>query len=238
MAAALAVALLVAAAAPARAMDARAVFERAKGAVVVVVAYDSRGKARALGTGFYVGSGGLVATNFHVIHEAASLKIRHDGDDLGDVKEVRAVDEAHDLALLRVALRGEPLELVDGQAPVGTDVVAIGTPKGLEQTLSTGVISGVRYFDPMETGRRSHYYQITAPISPGSSGGPVLDEFGRVLGVSTFIMLGGQNLNFAIPAKYVTELMGKRGSSGIVLDPDTSVSIEKDESGTIHIFSK
>ncbi len=83
---------------------------------------------------------------------------------------------------------------------VGSRVYAIGTPEGLDRTLSEGIISGLR---PVEGG---HYLQITAPISPGSSGGGLFDEEGRLIGLTSFYMAEGQQLNFAVPVEWVDGL--------------------------------
>ena len=90
---------------------------------------------------------------------------------------------------------------------MGDTVFAVGNPQGLEGTFSQGIVSGIRQFDA------DSLLQITAPISPGSSGGPVVDSEGKVVGVAVATFKGGQNLNFAIPAKYVDELLQKAGKS-------------------------
>ena len=237
---ALALALVLAALVPvsARAMDAQAVFAKAKDSVVVVVGMNAYNKPEKFGSGFIVGDGRLVVTNYHVVDGVSGIKIKTGDGTILDVDEIRAVDRTHDLALLEIPTRGPALELAMEHPAVGQEVVAIGNPVGLERTLSTGVVSGLRKFDPFDRGTRIQVYQITAPISRGSSGGPVLDDQGRVLGVSTFLMDGGQNLNFAIPAMRVGRLMGRREDKGVPLQPQKSLGIEKDASGAIHIFSK
>ncbi len=234
--AAVVLALLLFAPALAGAMDAQAVFAKAKDSVVVVVGMNAYNKPEKFGSGFIVGDGRLVVTNYHVVDGASGIKIKTGDGTIMDVDEIRAVDRTHDLALLEVSRRGPALELAPGLPAVGQDIVAIGNPVGLERTLSTGVVSGIRKFDPFGRGTRIQVYQITAPISRGSSGGPVLDDQGRVLGVSTFLMDGGQNLNFAIPAMRVGRLMGQRVNKSVPLQPQKSLGIEKDESGAIHIF--
>ena len=112
-----------------------------------------------------------------------------------------SVDSVHDLVLLESPAYGVPLDVTQKTPAVGDEIVSIGNPKGLEGTLSTGIVSGVR------EDNGSIYYQITAPISPGSSGGPVIDEMGKVIGVATFYVTGGQNLNFAMPSKYISALL-------------------------------
>lgn len=82
---------------------------------------------------------------------------------------------------------------------IGTKIYTIGNPRGLEGTISDGILSGRRLNNDIE------YLQITAPISSGNSGGPVLNEKGLVIGVSTFTFKNSQNLNFAVPIKYLTK---------------------------------
>ncbi len=231
-------AMLVALTTPHRAMalDAQTVFRNAKDSVVVVLSMDAYNRPLSIGTGFYVDDGREVVTNHHVIEEAAEIKVKAN-DVVVTVERVKAVDEDTDLALLVVpsAGKGSPLAL-QGTAPeVGEEIVAIGNPRGLEKTLSTGVISGRR---AMPTG--VNVYQITAPISPGSSGGPVLNGAGEVVGVTTFYQAGGQNLNFAIPSSYVLKLTGRPGGGGgMELAPKRGVQIREDEdSGVIEIFDR
>jgi hypothetical protein len=116
-----------------------------------------------------------------------------------------AADPTRDLALLAVAGTDiPPLSIGDsGQVAVGDDVYVVGNPRGLEGTFSQGIVSSIR------TVGTDNLLQITAPISPGSSGGPVLNGQGRVIGVAVATFRGGQNLNFAIPASYLTSLLKK-----------------------------
>jgi hypothetical protein len=176
----------------------------AKSVVVVRTPY-------GLGTGFIV-EPGLVATNLHVIAGADRMAIAgHDGKPRL-VSAVVAVDPEHDLAL--VAFDADPLDLAKlpslplghGKDLVSGDpVVALGTPEGLELSASTGIVSAVREVTPTIT-----LVQTTAPISPGSSGGPLIDDGGRVVAVTTLFAKNGQNLNFAVPVEYVSEMMEHR----------------------------
>lgn len=163
----------------------------------------------SLGSGFVAARGGKIVTNFHVIEGATQASVvTSDGVEHSDV-EVIAVDKAHDLAVLRIgAKKLEPLALGDSTlARAGEHVVAIGNPMGLGGTVSDGLLSAIREL-PNAT-----VLQISAPISPGSSGGPVFDDHGAVIGVSTFLLRGGQNLNFAIPINAVKPLLaGDKGT--------------------------
>ena len=156
-----------------------------------------------LGSGFIATSDGKIVTNFHVIQGAQSAVIvTSDKVEHTDVRVV-AVDTLRDLAVLKIDGKNfRPLALADSDlAKPGEHVVAIGNPLGLGDTISDGLVSGIRAL-PSAT-----MLQISAPISPGSSGGPVLNDRGQVIGVSTFVLTGGQNLNFASPINAVKALL-------------------------------
>jgi S1-C subfamily serine protease len=123
-----------------------------------------------------------------------------------NIKGIVGLDALHDLALLQLgSSSGLPLPVAPKlSVNVGDAVYAIGNPRGLEGTFSQGVVSSVHEFGS------DRVLQITAPISPGSSGGPVLDQTGTVVGVSVASVTNRQNLNFAIPADYVTALQKKQ----------------------------
>lgn len=147
-------------------------------------------------TGFFAGPDGRILTNFHVIRGASEAVITtSDHVEHKDI-EVMAVDKKHDLAVLRIRSDGRtPLLLGESNAvTVGEHVVAIGNPLGFGTTVSDGLLSGIRDF-----GEGIAVLQISAPISPGSSGGPVLNDRGQVIGIATFVITRGQNLNFAVP---------------------------------------
>jgi len=167
--------------------------------VFLLIVKSEKGEAIAQGTGFLV-SGGKIVTNQHVT-SGGSVFI-----DLGAAKipaMVERVDAVNDLALLTpaVVLEAKPLVIAEGLPTPGTNVYAIGNPAGLERSISTGVVSGIRQM----SGRQ--LIQITSPISPGSSGGPILNNRGEVLGVAVGILESGQNLNFAVPAFAVMTLL-------------------------------
>ncbi|HUT33926.1 MAG TPA: trypsin-like peptidase domain-containing protein [Planctomycetota bacterium] len=151
---------------------------------------------------------GFVLTNYHVIRAAARVNIElADGRKCIYVWQVVAEDEKADLAVLCVVVESpKPLPALDisssAPPPIGTTVYAIGNPKGLANSLSTGIVSGER-----EVRSDLHWLQTTAPISEGSSGGPLLTADGQVVGVTTASVVGGQNLNFAVPASAVRRLL-------------------------------
>lgn len=156
-----------------------------------------------LGSGYAAGNG-VIVTNLHVVEGADRILVEQ-GAHAVDVTYVLAADPLHDLALLQIAQPLPPLPAGDdSRLRVGDPVTAIGAPEGLELTVSTGIVSSIRLVSPTLT-----LLQVTAPISPGSSGGPLLDAEGRVVGV-TALVAQGQNLNFAIPAHYVAMLLSER----------------------------
>ena len=166
---------------------------------------DAQNKPISTGSGFFVRPG-VIATNRHVIDRAADGYARLIGQRSAfKLEGVVAADAANDLVLLRVkGIVGVPLKLGDiSKLVAGQTIYAIGSPRGLEGTISQGIISGsnLRLID------KQNLIQITASISPGSSGGPVVGIHGEVLGIAVASLSGGQNLNFAIPASYLSKLI-------------------------------
>ena len=186
------------------ALDVKSVFDQSRPSVVLIVAYDSNNQPSGIGSGFFIGDGKSIATNYHVISNAADLKIKASDGQIGNVVSILGLNEKNDLALLEVDIQGVPLTLSNNQPDIGEDILAIGNPSGLEGTVSTGIVSGIR------TEEGSQYFQITAPISPGSSGGPIINENSEVVGVASFYLDGAQSLNFAMPAAYLTKLYNER----------------------------
>ena len=179
--------------------------EKALAATVYLEMKDSNGKTLGFGSGFFV-KPNLIATNYHVIAGAASGTAKLVGKyTTYKIEGWTATDENNDLALLKVTAYGiKPLPLGNSNTvKIGDTVYVAGNPKGLEGTFSDGIISS----------RRDKYtkerFQMTAPISPGSSGGPVLNGNGEVIGVSVAAHrdLDAQNLNFAIPSSYLKTLL-------------------------------
>ena len=177
-----------------------------------MIALDENEKPVGSGSAFFVGSyadgtlrRSILVTNYHVIRPAIYAQVLGPGKSKRMVWQVIAKDESCDLALVTVF--HEPpavLELDTGSSPpVGTKVFAIGSPLGLRNTLSEGLISGYRE----KNGSGYALIQFTAPISPGSSGGPLLTANGNAIGVTTSLLAEGQALTFAVPASEVKRLL-------------------------------
>jgi V8-like Glu-specific endopeptidase len=199
--------------------DIPTIAKAASGAIVSIVMSDKDGKPLAQGTGFLVSKDGIIVTNYHVIAEGASAIVkfpdapaaRSQGFDFGFgtpvcvVDGVVASDKARDMAVIKARGRGfRTLTLGNSdRVQVGEAVVAIGNPLSLESTVSNGIVSARRTVK--EEG--GDFLQITAPISPGSSGGPLFNMSGEVIGITTMYLKGGENLNFAIPINDVKQLL-------------------------------
>ena len=177
--------------------------KRALASTVLLATQDANGNTLGYGSGFFVGTG-KIATNFHVIKGTTRKYAKLIGEEKWyAIENIAATDEEHDLAVLRVKsinLTALPLANSDN-VEIGETVYAVGNPRGfLEGTVSDGIISSIR------VERNKRWLQMTAPISPGSSGGPVLNTRGEVIGVSVG-GVDGQNLNFVVPSNYLKALL-------------------------------
>jgi hypothetical protein len=198
----------------ASAQTAQEVAKKAFGSTVLLVMEDANGQPLSLGSGFLVRDG-AIASNLHVVEGGTRGYAKLVGQKTKyDIEGVTAVDPERDLVVLKISAVGSPvlpLGNSDG-VQVGESVYAVGNPQGLEGTFSQGIVSSIR-----EVGT-DKLLQITAPISPGSSGGPVLNSKGEVIGVSVATFRGGQNLNFAIPSAYLKALLENTGPAKPLAD--------------------
>lgn len=197
--------LLVSISTSAQAQSTRQIAQKTFPSVVLLVMEDRNGQPVGLGSGFFVGED-IVATNLHVVEGAAGGYARIGGRKRKyNISGLVASDPRRDLVLLKVdGAKARRLPLGDSsEIAVGDTVYAVGNPRGLEGTFSEGIISGIRQVEG------DTLLQITAPISPGSSGGPVLNASGEVIGIAVASFKGGQNLNFAIPSSYVEALLSR-----------------------------
>ncbi len=176
--------------------------KKIKPAVVTVTAYDSTGRVTGMGSGFFVRQNHLI-TNHHVLTGAYRAEIKTADGNLYTVLGVMAENRESDLILLKAEVLDSiiPLDVIATLPEVGERVVVVGSPFGFEQTVSDGIVSSLRVAPGFDT-----VIQITAPFSPGSSGSPVVNLKGEVIGVAARQIMQGQNLNFAVPGKWVLAL--------------------------------
>ena len=154
------------------------------------------------GSGFYVAPN-VIVTNWHVIAGAseAIAETPNTGQKV-EVMGILAVDREIDLVLLQVSGAAQtPLRFARKEVEVGENIYAIGTPQGFSGTISDGLVSATRHVEDQR------WLQISAPISHGSSGCPVVNRFGEVVGIATLMHSGGQNLNFAVHYSHIQSLM-------------------------------
>ena len=174
-------------------LTAEQIYELVSPCVVEIHTTDVNGD-QWLGAGFFINDQGLALTNFHVMEGAVNATATvKDGTEY-DITGVVDYDRDLDLCLVQVGISGNEYMLIaDEPVSTGQTVYAIGSPRGYTGTLSNGIVSAAsRVEDDVD------YIQITAPISQGNSGGPLVNEYGEVLGVNTWQRTDGQNLNFAV----------------------------------------
>lgn len=176
---------------------------RIKPSAVAIETFDVRGEKVSRGSGFFIDTDRIV-TNRHVLDGAHRAEIHSSTGNIYPVKAVLAIDAEGDIALLKIdapagLIRPLPLDKTSPQE--GESIVVIGNPLGLEGSVTNGIVSAVR--DIPTFGR---IIQITAPISSGSSGSPVVNMQGQVIGIATLQITGGQSVNFAIPSERISQL--------------------------------
>src|SRR4051794_30139164 len=207
------------------ALSAGAIYDRSKDAVAFITSRSSQGVAT--GTGFAISQDGYIVTNAHVIDGASTVTVEV-GDGHSTQAKVVGVDQSTDIALLKVDTGDVPLatlRLGDSSAvDVGDAVFAIGNPYGLDRTLTTGVVSALqRSIDSPNGFAISNVIQTDAALNPGNSGGPLLDDQGRVIGVNSQIESStagangqGQNsgVGFAVPSDTVKRVVEQLRTTG------------------------
>jgi serine protease Do len=174
-------------------------------------------KQRSLGSGFLIDKGGYIVTNNHVVEDADQIKVR-----LYDESEFDATvvgrDPKTDIALIKIdagTKELQPLKLGNSdQLPVGSWVVAIGSPFGLEQTVTAGIVSAKGRI--IGSGPYDDFIQTDASINPGNSGGPLLNLNGEVVGINTAIVASGQGIGFAIPVNMADGIIAQLKDTGEV----------------------
>lgn len=176
------------------------IFDMTKDAVVLITSYDDDDN-KSQGSGFIISSDGKILTNYHVIETAISSTIKLTNGETYDIEKVLYYNIENDYAVIKIAASGLKTIAIGNSNDLlsGERIVAIGNPKGLENTISEGLVSSKsREIDDIT------YIQISAPISPGSSGGALLNLKGEAVGITTAYIEDGQNLNLAVPINTVS----------------------------------
>lgn len=171
--------------------------------IVMINVYDDDQVHCGSGSGVVIDENGTIVTNYHVIENGSFFGILFENDKTEYITSTVVSKKGQkDLALLQIDHKTLPIPIKNSDSlKRGQQIVAIGSPLGLMNTISDGIIAGFRSFDDQ------NFIQITAPISPGSSGGALLDRYGSLVGITTGGYIKGQNLNLAIPSSEITKLM-------------------------------
>ena len=198
---------------PPRSLSPQEIYQNENAGMILIETYDDEGRKRSLGSGFVVSPDGTAITNYHVIRGASRATVKLSDGTVGSVDSVAAYDPNRDLAAIRVTPSPtKVLELGDSdKVRVGDRIVAIGSPLGLQNTMSVGIVSALR----------NGVIQMSDPISPGSSGGAIFDDHGKVIAVAVAQIVAGQNLNFAVPINWAKPYLNgqsRRQLSDIALE--------------------
>ena len=199
--------------------DASLIYKNTVNSTVTILTDDGQG------SGFFVAPN-IIATNYHVVEGATNAScILNNSDIEYKIDGYVGVDKSVDLILLKVSTLNKPsIKFAVTTASIGQKIYAIGSPQGLPATISDGIISGMRDFEGIKL------LQMTASISPGSSGGPVLNSNGELIGISVSQLTDGQNLNFAIPKSYLQILLDFKKDTPIALSSLISSEESKKDS--------
>ncbi|MCP3941873.1 MAG: serine protease [Desulfobacteraceae bacterium] len=189
-------------------------------AVVTIIVYDYNGKIENIGSGFFYNEKGDILTNSHVLTKNTRAEIKTKSGKKYPIGSIIERNEKTDIvrAHTRISNRTPFLRISRNIPAMGNQIMVAGSPMGLEQTITNGIISAWRKIPAW-----GRVMQISAPISPGSSGGPVLNMAGEVVGIATCQMIQGQNLNFAVPVDNIfnepksTKLKFYKNEKGITI---------------------
>ncbi len=167
--------------------------------VVMITVHDYSGEAFAGGSGIMIGSKGYILTNNHVLEDGSFFSVRIENDEQTyRTKEIIKYNQVLDLAVIRIDRALDPLPIYHGpQLSRGQKVVAIGSPLGYFNSVSDGIISGIRVLDDVQM------IQYTAPGAPGSSGGALLNMYGEVIGIVSASSRGSQGINWAVGYEFI-----------------------------------
>ena len=168
--------------------------------VVTIIVYEYNGKLKHIGSGFFYNKRGDIVTNSHVLASNTRAEIKIISGEKYPVGAIIERDETKDYVKAQTHIPKESpfLKIADHHPAVGDKIMVAGSPMGLEQTITEGIVSALRSLPG-----KGNVMQISAPVSPGSSGGPVLNMAGEVVGIASFQIIQGQNLNFVVPVETI-----------------------------------
>ena len=200
-------------------MDMKDLVKRIEKSVVRIIVKSDQGAS--IGSGFVIDSDGSIMTNYHVIEGANSAEVEFENGDKAAVIGFTTIDTERDIAIIRIekdpaTLHG--VRVANTLPEKGEKVAAFGAPRGLSFTASDGIISAIRTTPEFNAREKGIYLQTTTPISPGNSGGPLVNMFGEIVGVNSFKM-EGENLNFAVSATDIRDVIANRGTEVTPISP-------------------
>ena len=176
------------------------IYERLTPSVLTLKVLNTKGE-RYTGSAFFALQQGVAVTAWHTVHDAQYVHAYQADGTRFEVSGLVDRDEEHDLALIGVAPHSGPLAPLSRRAPtIGSRLYVLGAPKGFGFSIADGLLSQVQIIDGFQQ------YQISCPLSTGNSGGPVIDDFGEVIGVASWSRLDAQNINFAVPVELVRRM--------------------------------
>jgi uncharacterized protein YjdB len=179
-------------------LSAKDIYAKCGPATVEISASNSY--ASSLGSGFFIADG-MIVTNYHVINGMEKIQVKTKDNETFNVNTILGYEEELDIAILKIDSKNQSLVISQEDPVAGEDIYTLGSPFGLTGTISSGIITTIsRIFENVD------YIQIDAPISPGNSGGPLVNTYGEVVGINTMYIMDGQNLNFAINIKELQKI--------------------------------
>jgi tetratricopeptide (TPR) repeat protein len=189
-------------------LNAEQIYAKVNNAVVTIYTYDANGKLLSQGSGIVLNDKGWIVTNYHVYAGAEKLIIKHK-EKIVKHTDIIGLDVEKDILILKITDKSFPAIALGNSdlLKVGQKIYAIGSPLGFENTITEGLISGLRSYEE----KKQSFIQISAPISPGSSGGAVVDTKGNLIAVTSMSAKEGQNLNFAIPINEIKKIYKEKG---------------------------
>ncbi len=190
-------------------------------AIVYIETFDEAGDLIGTGSGINVNSTGKIFTNYHVIEGASAVKVKFISNQVYNVTSVLGYDVDRDIAVLKITGTNLPVASFGNSSLLenGEEILTIGSPIGLENTISNGLVSNrSRILDGQS------YLQISAPISPGSSGGALVNLYGEIVGITSAQFISGQNINLAIPINEVKKFLTSNESTSLKALKDTKIT--------------